>query len=108
VFAHQVVPVGQWGLAHQQTIVATGGFLTHYNPPFVDLFLEVAEPFRGRGFGSYLVQELRRLAQSAGHVPAARCNVTNQASSGALQRGGMRASGRVVRGRVRAKHAASP
>jgi GNAT superfamily N-acetyltransferase len=105
VFVHQLEPVGHWGLADQQTIVATGGFLTHYNPPFVDLFLEVAEPFRGRGYGSYLVQELRRLARSAGHAPGARCHENNQASRVALQRGGMRVCGRVVRGRVRSNDA---
>ncbi len=101
VFVHQVEPVGNWGLEYRESVVATGGFLTHYNPPFVDLFMEVAEPFRGRGYGSYLVQELSRLARAAGHVPAARCHQSNLASRAALQRGGMRACGRVVRGRVR-------
>ncbi len=100
VFAHLLEPVGDWGLEFRGTIVATGGLLTHYNPPFVDLYLEVAEQFRGRGYGSFLVQELRRAARAAGHVPAARCHQSNLASRGALQRGGMSPCARILRGRV--------
>ena len=101
MFTHHSEPVGDWGLECEGALVATGGFFTHYNPPFVDLYMEVAQPFSGRGYGSYLVQELRRLAREAGHVPAARCHTGNLASRGALQRGGMRQCARVVRGRVR-------
>lgn len=100
VFPHSLEPVGDWGVEYDDAIVATGGFLTHYNPPFVDLYIEVAAPFRGRGCGSYLVQALRGIARAAGHVPAARCHADNLASRSALQRGGMRPCARVVRGRL--------
>lgn len=34
--------------------------------------LAVAEPFRRRGFGAFLVQELKRVCYEGGYVPAAR------------------------------------
>jgi GNAT superfamily N-acetyltransferase len=53
--------------------VATGGLMFHYNVPYTDIYMDVGEPFRRRGFGSYLVQELKRLAYELGSVPCARC-----------------------------------
>ena len=39
-----------------------------------DIYMDVVEVHRGRGFGSYLVQELKRAAYELGSIPAARCN----------------------------------
>lgn len=100
VFPHSTEPIGEWGLEAEARIVATGGFLLHYNPPFADLFMEVAPDARGRGYASYLVQELRRLCGEHGRVPAARCDPGNRASQRALERGGMVQCGRIMRGRV--------
>src|SRR6185312_3093845 len=60
IFEHRVEPVGEWLLEHGGEVVATGGIATHYNPPYGDLFMEVAEPYRRRGYGGYLIQELKR------------------------------------------------
>ena len=68
--------------------VAKGGILFHYNPPYGDIHMEVAEAFRGRGLGSYLVQELKRWSYELGAMPAARCNTGNVASRRTLQRAG--------------------
>jgi GNAT superfamily N-acetyltransferase len=100
VFAHTREPVGEWGLEHDGVIVATGGLMLHYNRPYADIHLEVHEPLRRRGFGSFLVQELKRIAYASGHVPAARCHRENVASRRTLQRGGMFPCARIVRGRV--------
>ena len=100
VFRHTTEPIGRWGLERAGTLVATGGFFLHYNPPFADIHMEVAQSARRRGYGSFLVQELVRLAREAGYVPAARCHRDNFASQHALQRGGLRPCGRIVRGRV--------
>lgn len=100
IFAHVVEPVGPWGLDLGGEIVATGGVLHHYNPPYGDVFMEVAPGHRRRGFGSYLVQELKRLCREGGGVPAARCGVTNEASRRTLERAGMRVCGRIVRCQV--------
>ena len=100
VFRHTGEPVGEWGLEVDHAIVATGGILFHYNPPYGDLYMEVAAPFQRRGLGSYLVQELKRVCREGGHVPAARCNKVNIASRLTLQRAGMFPCARIVRGRI--------
>lgn len=52
--------VGEWMIESAGEIVATGGILFHYNPPYGDIYMEVAEPHRRLGCGSYLVQEPKR------------------------------------------------
>jgi GNAT superfamily N-acetyltransferase len=67
VFAHTLVPVGDWALDLDGETVATGGLLFHYNPPYGDIHMEVAAPCRGRGYGAFLVQELKRICYEIGH-----------------------------------------
>jgi GNAT superfamily N-acetyltransferase len=93
-------PDGEWVVSIGGDVVAGGGVLTHYNRPYGDLYLEVREDFRGRGVGSYMVQELRRVAREAGYVPAARCAPENEASRRTLERGGLVACGSLLAGRV--------
>jgi GNAT superfamily N-acetyltransferase len=81
-------------------VAATGGILFHYNRPFGDIFMDVAEPFRRRGLGSFLVQELKRVCYEGGHVPAARCNPGNVASRRTLQRAGFVPCGHILKGPV--------
>ena len=100
VFPHTLEPVGAWGLEVGDEIVATGGFLLHYNPPYGDIFMEVAGAYQRRGLGSYLVQELKRLCYESGHTPGARCQEDNEASRRTLQRAGMFPCGRILRGRM--------
>jgi len=88
MFRHRAEPVGDWGLAMGSRVVATGGLLFHYNPPYGDIYMEIAEPFRNRGLGAYLVQELKREAYNLGAIPAARCNPNNLASRRTLQKAG--------------------
>jgi GNAT superfamily N-acetyltransferase len=102
VFPHTTEPVGDWGLEHNNLIVATGGLLFHYNPPYGDLFMEVAPAHRGRGYATYLVQELKRICYELGRVPAARCSQMNHASRGALTAAGMLPCARILRGRIAA------
>lgn len=90
----------EWALVREREIVATGGLLFHYNPPYGDIYMEVAEPCRRRGYGSYLVQELKRACYEAGRVPAARCNASNIASRAALQKAGMLPCARILRGKI--------
>jgi RimJ/RimL family protein N-acetyltransferase len=104
-------PDGDWVVELSGRAVAGGGFLTHYNAPWADLYYEVAPAARGRGVGGYFVQELRRLCEDAGHRPAARCDPGNEASRRTLLRGGMKPCGRLLAGaltaagRDRASHA---
>jgi len=93
-------PEGQWVIETTGAIVAAGGFLGHYNPPSADIFMSVAEPARRRGFGSYLVQEIKRVCYEAGKKPAARCNPANVASRRTLEKAGLLPCGRVLVGEV--------
>ena len=98
VLPHSSEPVGDWVIEAGGEIVATGGILFHYNVPFGDLYMEVAEPHRRRGYGSFLVQELKRTCNEMGRVPAARCNAANAASRATLQKAGMLPCARVLTG----------
>lgn len=100
MFPHTHEPVGDWGLDLGSRIVATGGLMFHYNPPYGDIYMEVAAPFRRRGYGSYLVQELKRISWEGGHIPAARTGQDNTASQRTLQRAGMTPCARIVTGRL--------
>jgi GNAT superfamily N-acetyltransferase len=98
IFEHKVEPAGDWLIERDGIIVATGGIMTHYNPPYGDLYMEVDERFRRRGYGSYLIQELKRASYEAGLVPAARCNVANGASRATLQKAGLLPCARLLSG----------
>ena len=91
-------PDGEWVLEQGSRLVGAGGVMTHYNHPFADLYMEVIEDMRGQGYGSYLVQELRRVCIESGLIPAARCDEHNEASRRALLRGGLVECGRLVAG----------
>jgi len=80
---------GEWALEVVGAVVGKGGLLFHYNPPYGDIYMEVDEPHRCRGYGAYLVQELKRLCRELGAVPGARCDPTNAASRRTLQRAGL-------------------
>jgi hypothetical protein len=52
----------EWRLELNGETVATGGLLFHYNRPYGDIYMDVPESHRRRGFGAYIVQELKRAA----------------------------------------------
>jgi GNAT superfamily N-acetyltransferase len=93
LFSHGVVEVGG-------AVTAKGGILFHYNRPYGDIYMEVAEPFRKRGLGSYLVQELKRICYEQGNIPSARCNPKNIASRKTLQKAGFVPCGHILAGSV--------
>ena len=101
IFPHQHEPVGEWLVEAGGEIVATAGALYHYNPPYGDIHMEVSEPARRRGFGTYLVQEVKRVCYETGKMPAARCNPGNVASRRTLQRAGFLPCGRLLVGKLR-------
>jgi hypothetical protein len=79
-------------------VIAKGGFLFHYNRPYCDIYMGVNEHDRRKGFGSYLIQELKREAYALGAIPAARCNPDNVASRRTLQRAGFVPFAHIVNG----------
>src|SRR5262245_42420948 len=88
IAARQLDDQAKWLLQLGDEIVGTGDILYHYNRPYGDIFMSIAEPFRRRGLGAFLVQELKRVCLEAGSIPAARCNVDNTASQRTLQKAG--------------------
>jgi GNAT superfamily N-acetyltransferase len=93
--------VEEWLIELDGNVVATGGLMFHYNPPYGDIYMDVDEHHRRRGFGSYLVQELKRIAYAMGKIPAARCDADNVTSRKTLEKAGMLPCGRVLQGEVR-------
>jgi hypothetical protein len=79
----------EYVLELQGNPIGHGSILYHYNLPYVDLAMDVDESFRRGGFGSYIIQELKRAAYELGASPGARCDPTNVASRQALQKAGM-------------------
>jgi GNAT superfamily N-acetyltransferase len=89
-----------WLIEVEGAVVAVGGFLCHYNPPYGDVYMSVVEAARRQGFGSYMVQEVKRVCYEAGRKPAARCNPTNAASRRTLEKAGLLPCGRLLVGEV--------
>ncbi len=91
---------GEYVLEHAGQIVASGGYVKNYNFPYIDMYYEVKEDHRRKGYGSLFTQELKREAYRLKRVPAARCNVRNNASKGTLQKAGMRVCGHLLYGEL--------
>jgi GNAT superfamily N-acetyltransferase len=87
-----------WVVTMGGEIAGAGGVLYHYNRPYGDVYMKIAEPFRRKGLGAYLVQELKAVCRVGGSVPAARCNVENLASRRTLQKSGFVPCGNIVVG----------
>ena len=103
-FDHKSEPDGDYVIEADGEIVATGGFLLHYNFPFADLYMEVREDRRKKGYGSLLIQELRKACFDAGRVPAARCSITNKASKATLMKGGLQIAGYMITGEIKPEY----
>lgn len=101
IFPHQLEPPGDYVLEKDGEVIATGGFMLHYNFPFADIYMEVKEEYRMQGYGSYLVQELKKTCYSAGRVPGARCNTDNLASRGCLLKAGFKETGFMLTGTIK-------
>ncbi len=104
IFSHKLEGAGDWLLESGGVIVATGGIYAHFNPPYAEIAMEVDEPFWRRGFGSYLVQELKRTCYEMGKAPVARCHVANLASRATLQKAGFLPCARIIRGVINRGH----
>ena len=82
-------------------IVASGGLMLNYNIPYADIYMQTRETHREKGYATYIVQELKRIAYRMGRVPAARCNIGNRISQATLEKAGMRVCGFRLKGAIR-------
>jgi GNAT superfamily N-acetyltransferase len=87
-----------WVVIMNDEIAGAGDVLYHYNRPYGDVYMKIAGPFRWKGLGAYLVQQLKAACRASGSVPAARCNVQNLPSRKTLQRSGFVPCGNIVVG----------
>jgi GNAT superfamily N-acetyltransferase len=101
IFEHTVEPAGDYVLEVKGEIVATGGFMLHYNAPFADLYMEVRPDCRRQGYGTFILQEVQKACYLAGRVPAARSPITNLASRATLAKAGLRVCGFMQIGNVK-------
>jgi GNAT superfamily N-acetyltransferase len=102
VFLKNETPDGdtQYILEHNGHRVASGGYVWNYNFPYIDMYYEVMENHRQKGFGSLITQELKKEAYRLNRVPAARCNVNNKASKATLLKAGMLVCGHILIGEL--------
>jgi GNAT superfamily N-acetyltransferase len=100
IVQRQLDAEAQWVVTVGGEIAAAGDILYHYNRPYGDIYMKVAERFRRQGLGTFLVQELKRVCYEGGSVPAARCNPKNLASRKTLQKVGFVPCGHILNGRV--------
>jgi len=98
--------MGGYFLQQQGEIVANGGFMLNYNFPYADIYMDVKEPFRQKGLGSLIVQELKKEIYRMGRVPSARCNIMNRASKATLLKAGFTPCGFRLKGSIKGKHSA--
>jgi GNAT superfamily N-acetyltransferase len=90
----------EWVLDFDGKEIGHGGIAFHYNPPYGDIYMEVAEPYRRRGFGAYFVQELKNACYSLGGIPAARCSPENVASRQTILKAGLIPCGHILVGSI--------
>ncbi len=90
----------EYVLEHAGEIVANGGYVRNYNFPYIDMYYEVKEDQRMKGFGSLFTQELKNEAYRLKRVPAARCNINNTASKATLLKAGMKVCGHMLVGEL--------
>jgi len=92
---------GPYILENNGVLVAHGGLMLNYNLPYADIYMHVLEAHRQKGYGSLLVQELKKLAYETERVPAARCNIKNNISKATIEKAGMRVCGFILVGDVK-------
>ena len=92
---------GDYVLVQNRNIVADGGFMLNYNMPYADIYMGVKENFRHQGFGSLIVQELKKEAYRIERVPAARCNINNHISKATLMKAGFEVCGHRLLGNIK-------
>jgi GNAT superfamily N-acetyltransferase len=92
---------GEWILESDNQTVGKGGILFHYNRPYGDIYMDIPEQHRRKGYGSYLVQELKRECYQLGAIPAARCSPTNTASRSTLTKAGFAPCAHILLGELK-------
>ncbi|MEO8971600.1 MAG: GNAT family N-acetyltransferase [Ktedonobacteraceae bacterium] len=76
-------------LHERQTLVATGECIpSQKQVPYADLGMIVAQEYRGRGLGSFMLTQLKKRCYEAGWRPICSCAADNHASKRAIEKAG--------------------
>lgn len=76
-------------LYERQTLVATGECIpSQRQPPYADLGMVVAQAYRGRGLGSFMLIQLKQYCYETGWKPICSCTADNRASQKAIEKAG--------------------
>ncbi len=85
-------------LCDRQTLVATGECIPNQKQlPYADLGMVVAQPYRGRGLGSFMLSQLKNHCYKAGWKPICSCAADNHASKKAIEKAGFISEQRMVK-----------
>lgn len=90
-------------LMHDGQVVGTGGLLLNYNFPYADIYYGIDEAYRRKGFGAFMVQELKKEAYRMNRVPAARTNIGNAVSKRTMMKAGLKVCGWRIGGTINEK-----
>lgn len=95
-------------LSDQQNLVATGEcILSQQQTPYADLGMVVAQAYRSRGLGSFMLTQLKKYCYETGLKPICSCEVTNLASKKAIEKAGFISVQRIMKVEFSACHLAS-
>ncbi len=87
-----------FALYDRQILVATGECIpSQKQPPYADLGMVVAQPYRGRGVGSFMLTRLKQHCYEAGLQPICSCAADNLASKKAIEKAGFISEQRMVK-----------
>ena len=56
-------------LKHNEALIGTGGLMLNYNLPYADIYYEIDVAYRNKGYGTFMVQELKKEAYKMGRGP---------------------------------------
>ena len=100
VFGKKEEDKGSFVLEVENQVVADAGYMCHYNPPYADVYMDVAQAHRKKGYGSYILQEVIKNSKAAEKIPAARCKMENAASRACLLKVGFKEVGHMLFGEI--------
>ncbi|GCF11736.1 GNAT family N-acetyltransferase [Dictyobacter arantiisoli] len=85
-------------LYDQQTLVATGECIpSQKQSPYADLGMVVAQAYRGRGLGSFMLTQLKKYCYEVGYNPICSCEADNHASKRAIEKAGFISEHRIIK-----------
>jgi GNAT superfamily N-acetyltransferase len=85
-------------LYDQHTLAATGECIpSQKQPPYADLGMIVAQAYRGRGLGSFMLVQLKKHCYEVGWKPICSCAADNHASKKAIEKAGFLSDQRMVK-----------